>query len=200
MTQHTAIDALQHLAQVDIDAIRAYTQAIDRCGDGALSAILSDFREDHRRHVADLSEAIRHLGGEPPVERDVAGFFIEGMTAVAASAGRIGALTVMESNEIVTNHAYDAALAAELPAEVRTLVERNRTDEQRHLAVIREELVSTVPGGQIMSAAATAHGWSNSMLINGLRGALPMLMIGAGAGALMAAMMGRPERNRERFR
>lgn len=196
MADTSILDTLRRLAQVDIDAIHAYTQAIDYCGDDSVSAMLSGFRADHQRHVDELSSAIRDEGGEPPATADFTGFAIAGFTAVSASAGAIGALTVMESNEVVTNDAYDKAMAANLPADLRSLVERNRADERRHLAAIQERLES-MPGGRAMSQAARMQGTLTSAWVNTLRENLPAaLLLGAGAAWMLGGMLSRPRERR----
>lgn len=188
------LDTLTHLAQVDIDAIHAYSQAIERSEDEDLASVLSAFRDDHRRHVDDLGAEIRKLGGDPPVQPDTTGFVIEGFTAVAASAGTAAALAAMESNEIVTNDAYHSALTEDLPSEISSLLLRNYDDEKRHLATIRSKL-EAMPGGMALSAAARAQGWTMATWMNTLSRELPMaLAIGAGAAAaaLLAGLMTRP--------
>lgn len=184
-------EALIRLAQTDLDAIRAYEQAIEHCGDPGVATMLSGFRDDHRRHVDELSAAIRAQGAEPPAEASLSGFAIAGFTAVSASAGLVGALTVMESNEVVTNDAYDRALTDDLSADNRALVERNRADERRHLQAIRARL-ERLPGGTVMSQAATLHGATTSAWMNTLRHNLPAaLALGAGAAWLIGGMLSR---------
>ncbi|HSV29720.1 MAG TPA: DUF2383 domain-containing protein [Candidatus Omnitrophota bacterium] len=186
-----AQETLNHLVQIDLDAIRAYDQAIRSCADPSATGMLSGFREDHRRHVDDLSAAIRAQGGEPPERASFSGFAIAGFTAVSASAGLVGTLTVMESNEVVTNDAYERALAADLPADTRQLVERNRADEQRHLNAIRARLES-LPGGEMMSRAAAIHGTATSAWMNTLRHNLPAaLLLGAGAAWMLGGLLSR---------
>lgn len=192
MPAQDTLSTLRHLAQVDIDAIRAYTQAIENCGDRELAATLSAFRGDHERHVRDLSPAIRRLGGTPPNSADVTGFGIAGFTAVMAGAGTTGALTVMESNEIVTNDAYRQALSRELPADIRGMVERNREDERRHLEAIRGRLEATGRSGRALARAASVHGGTTALWMNTISRSVPlMLTLGAGAAWLLAKALGR---------
>ena len=54
--------------------------------------------------------------------------------------GTEGALKAMRGNEKVTNAIYDRALGWDLPPEVRTVIERNRDDERRHLSYIEGAL------------------------------------------------------------
>src|SRR5262245_7936466 len=59
-------DHLVSLAQLDIDAVHAYTQAIDKIDVTEVKSQLTRFREDHHRHVRDFSPIIERLGGTPP--------------------------------------------------------------------------------------------------------------------------------------
>lgn len=134
-------DTLRALAQLDIDATYAYNQAIDAIDHPQIRARLIEFRADHERHITDLSACLRQLGAEPPERsRDFKGFLIEGFTAIRSMTGTEGALKAMQGNEETTNKAYREALSAELPADVRALVQRNYEDEWRHLAYITAAL------------------------------------------------------------
>jgi len=133
------IDRLNDLIQLDVDAVRAYEQAIDACDAADIKSKLNEFKGDHERHITDLSAVVSAEGGTPEVKRDIKGFLIEGFTAIV-SHGDHSALLAMHGNEELTNRIYRAALDEELPQDVRAPVERNYEDEQRHLAWIKEAL------------------------------------------------------------
>jgi rubrerythrin len=127
------------LAQLDIDAVRAYTQAIEKIDVEAIRGRLENFRRDHERHIVDLTPHIRRLGEQAPENTpDLKGYFIEGMTALRSITGTEGALKAMRMNEQLTNARYEAALQSDMPADVRTLVQKNREDERRHLKYIEQ--------------------------------------------------------------
>jgi hypothetical protein len=121
--------------------------------------MLTGFREDHLRHIQDLSVAIRKAGGVPPGGPDLPGLGIEAFTATLSLTGTGGALMAMQGNEIVTNDAYANALSRRLPDDIRSMVERNAEDEERHLASIRGQLEAIFPAGPLLSGAATMQGW-----------------------------------------
>jgi uncharacterized protein (TIGR02284 family) len=132
-----AIDCLNDLIQLDYDAVQAYKQAIEKIDDGVARADLVAFQADHERHIADLSQAVRMLGGEPEkMGRDFKGVLLEGLTALRAVTGNLGALRAMRMNEKLTNRSYEKALETRLPGSARDVVLRNREDERRHLASI----------------------------------------------------------------
>ena len=162
--------SLEHLIRIDLDAVRAYTQAIDNVPSEEVRDMLSSFRADHERHVEEVSAALRERGGEPPQTAHLAGFALAGFTGVVSGMGVAGALMVMQSNEVVTNQAYELALGhGNLTPELRSLLERNLGDEQRHLYAIRRWLEQSSPAGAVMSGSATVQGLGTSLWMNVLR-------------------------------
>jgi uncharacterized protein (TIGR02284 family) len=133
------IGVLNDLIQLDRNAVAAYDQAIEACEHAHIKETLTRFREDHERHVSDLSAHVTSLGGVPEQSRDLMGKLIEGFTAIT-SRGDQSALLAMRGNEELTNQRYAAALDEELTAEARVAVERNYDDEKRHVAWIKDAL------------------------------------------------------------
>lgn len=131
-----AVATLNGLIHLDSDAIRAYEQAIAACKVTEVKDRLTSFMLDHKRHVEQLGVAVRNLGAEPPKDRDIKGFLIEGFTAVL-SMGDHSALLAMRGNEVLTTRTYDAARKANLTDELRILVDHNYQDEVRHLEWIK---------------------------------------------------------------
>lgn len=137
------INELTSLAQLDIDAIHAYDQAIKNTDVLSIREQLAQLKADHERHVRDLSDAILNMRGQPPAfTPDFKGFLIQGFTAVRSATGTEGALNAMRGNEILTNRTYARALSLDFPAEVKALVQKNLSDEQRHLRSIEQWLSS----------------------------------------------------------
>ena len=129
------------LIQLDIDAFGAYGQALKEIDVPSINERLSAYRDDHKRHVTELSSAVRDLHGEPPkFAADAKGFLIEKFTAIRSATGTEGALKAMLSNEKLTNDKYSKAVAWNIPADLKGLIEKNYRDEQRHLAYIEEAI------------------------------------------------------------
>jgi uncharacterized protein (TIGR02284 family) len=141
MNKKEIIDLLIELAQLDFDATRAYEQAMENIDAPSIHKQIAQFRDDHIRHIADLSGLIDKLGEKPPeISADMKGFFLEGFTAIRSLTGTEGALRAMRGNELLTNNSYNSALSMDLPSDVRTIVERNYKDEQRHLSYIEDAI------------------------------------------------------------
>ena len=136
----TPIRAVQDLIHLDMDAIKAYEQAIKASEHENVKSQLRAFQGDHQRHVNDLSEEVRKLGEQPDVRTDIKGFFIEAFTAIAAH-GTKSALLAMRGNEQLTTARYRAALELQdLPESTKEVIRKNSADEQRHLEWIKTAL------------------------------------------------------------
>ena len=135
------IKELNDLIQLDIDAIHAYDQAISNIDATFVSQQLEGFKSDHQRHVTEVSDVVRRLGGDPPeFKRDFKGFLIQGMTAIRSATGNEGALKAMQTNEKTTNKNYKQAVEMEFPADILQLLQKNYDDERRHLAWIEDAI------------------------------------------------------------
>ena len=137
MSDKDVLQTLNELIQLDFDASKAYEQALE-CVDSLLvREELESFRDDHERHILELTQAVEELGGEvEEVSRDLKGVLLEGMTRLRAATGTLGALRAMRLNEKLTCRSYDRAAAKELPPAALELVMRGLDDERRHLASI----------------------------------------------------------------
>src|SRR5512133_3343637 len=99
---------LNSLAQVDIDATFAYTQAIDEIDVPAIRDQFLKFRGDHERHMEELTAAVRATGQKAAeFSREFRGYLIEGMAAIGSAGGTTAALKAMLSNERLTNRKYE---------------------------------------------------------------------------------------------
>jgi len=132
---------LHSLAELDYDAIDAYSVAIDKIEDPARRAALEEFRTDHRRHVEDLSRQLRDLGRDPPSGADIKSVLAQGKVVLGTIRGDKGILRAMRSNEKDTNQAYERALnRGDLSTQLAELLSGNLADERRHLNWIENEL------------------------------------------------------------
>ncbi len=137
------INDLENLVKLDIDASRAYDDAIRNIDHMGIRDSLAMFKDDHDRHIARLSEAISAMGGTPPsMSPDLKGFFIEGFTSLRSMTGTEGALKAMLTNEKLTNKRYEKALESDFSEDILELIRQNREDERRHLEYIQEALTN----------------------------------------------------------
>jgi rubrerythrin len=140
-TQEELIEAMSELAQVDIDALHAYSQALEQIEDEVIRSRLEEFMAQHREHIDRLSAAIKELGGQPPAfSKDFKGFFIEGFTALRSSTGMIGALKALRTTEEITHRYYAKAVPMEAPARLKDIYRRHLSEERIHLDYVVSNL------------------------------------------------------------
>jgi uncharacterized protein (TIGR02284 family) len=136
----SSISALHDLVHLDMDAIKAYEQAIKASEHPVVADQLRKFQADHSRHVTDLTAELTRLGEKADAKTDLKGFFIEKFTAIT-SRGTRSALMAMMGNEQLTTSRYRAALELQdIPDTCKAVVRANHADEQRHLAWIKDAL------------------------------------------------------------
>jgi uncharacterized protein (TIGR02284 family) len=141
MENKEIIEELKSLIQLDIDATRAYSQAINEISIKFIRDSLDEFRNDHERHIYNLSPIITELGGTPPEKTpDLKGFLISGFTMIRSQPGNMGALHAMESNEKLTNKQYSDACNKDFPKHIIDQLRLNYQDEQKHLEFIQHQL------------------------------------------------------------
>jgi rubrerythrin len=131
---------------LDIDAVGAYSQAIEHIENTHISENLNKFMRDHQQHIDNLSNILRVNGEEAPeMSRDFKGFFIEGFTSLRSVTGDEGALKAMRTNEQLTNKKYKEAVdELSLDTDIIATVESNYRDEQEHLSYIEGALEARI--------------------------------------------------------
>ncbi len=136
------LEGLNDLLQLDHDAIGAYEIAIEKLDDRDHADQIRGFKADHERHIRDLNETIRALGGTPTNEPHATGPFKQGMQSLGALGGDKGILLAWRTNELQVRTKYDgyASKANFWPAEVKRLVDRNALDEERHYRWVADTL------------------------------------------------------------
>jgi len=145
MNYEEMANRLGSLVTMDVDAARAYDQALEEIDLENVREQILKFQEDHNRHIVELSAMINELGGPPPsIEPDAKGFAIERFTAIRSLSGTEGALKALQMNEKITGKTYSEARSWELTPGAAAIVERNYRDEQQHLRHIREMLADRV--------------------------------------------------------
>jgi len=137
-------DLVHHLNQLialDFDAIAAYDQAIDRLQDPTCKSQMSTFKRDHEQHVRDLSSLVTRYGGTPRQRGDAKQMVTQGMVVIRSITGDKGIMKAMKTNEDQTNAGYEKAVAMrDIPNDVRTVLEKNLSDERRHRSWIIDQI------------------------------------------------------------
>jgi len=140
---------LNDLITMDYDAAAAYQEAMDRLQGQQIKRILGEFREDHLRHIRELSMLAHLMRIEPPTGPDIMAALTKGKVIIADLFGDKAILMAMKSNEEDTNTAYERAFAHEgIPVQALDIIERAYHDEQRH----KKWLVDTIENMSVRAA------------------------------------------------
>ena len=142
-TEKDLVKLLEDLVYLDRDAISAYDVAIERIEDTTAASKLREFKQDHERHVQDISRVLRNMGEEAPHEGDMKEILTTGKVKLGALMGDNAILRAMKSNEDDTNKAYESAVQNSVVGgdhELRSLLERNLADERRHRAWLESRI------------------------------------------------------------
>ncbi|AKU90238.1 PA2169 family four-helix-bundle protein [Vulgatibacter incomptus] len=144
MMKNKMIEQLNELIKLDLDAIGSYDEAIQEISLEPVRAKLREFQNDHRNHVTKLSAAVQALGGKAPERGSAKGFFVKQLTNIRAKTGNEGAIRAMQANETHMNSVYAKAAKEDFTPDLRSLVEHNFRDEQKHLAYVQQCVTNRV--------------------------------------------------------
>ncbi len=155
---------LTDLLQLECDALPAYAVAIAGLRRPDLREELGAHRADHERHVHDLSEQIRRLGGVPlTLPHLPTGPLKLAVQMAGLPGGDRAALLAFASNEWQSQEKYARYAARAYPPEVSAMLQRHAADEARHYAWARGALEGMGWGadttiGRASQAFAQFHG------------------------------------------
>ncbi|WP_341211712.1 ferritin-like domain-containing protein [uncultured Limimaricola sp.] len=125
---------VENFILLEHDAIAAYGTTIERLESPAHKAKVEEFRQDHLRHLSDLTALAGRVGANVPREGDMKELLTTGKIKLADMVGGDGAiLKAMATNEIDTISAYQHAVDNEaVPATDKELFRRGLADERKH--------------------------------------------------------------------
>ncbi|AZL16248.1 DUF892 family protein [Rickettsiales endosymbiont of Stachyamoeba lipophora] len=138
--QPTLIGALKDLVELDYDAVEAYEAAINRLENAEYRKKMTEFMDDHKRHIKDVTELLRKHGENAPTGPDsTKQWLVKGKVVLANLVGDKTILTAMHSNEIDTNKAYARMLEREdLFDDAVNILKRGLEDEKKHKAWLEQ--------------------------------------------------------------
>lgn len=98
------VQALNDLIHLNYDVKSGYDKALEKVSDADQDARLRQLKEMHERHIRQLGETVRVLGGSPAEGEDWRQLVIQGRTMFAG--GDSGQLSAMHTNEQKLKDAY----------------------------------------------------------------------------------------------
>lgn len=134
-------NALCDLIELDFDAIGAYTKAIEKLSSEEYRNMMTQFREDHERHIKVLTEYLKDKGVQAPTEGDMKEILVKGKVYMGSLFGDRTILRAMQSNEVDTNTAYKRVLGYDnMDDHLVEMLARGFDDERRHLSWLKQTL------------------------------------------------------------
>jgi uncharacterized protein (TIGR02284 family) len=126
--------ALKDLVELDYDAVEAYEAAINRLDDEEYKDVLKTFKEDHERHISELSDVLREHGETPPKSASVGKQWLtKGKVLLGNMIGDDAILAAMKSNEVDTNTAYERmSIHDKIWDSAKDIIKAGLEDERRH--------------------------------------------------------------------
>ena len=132
---------MNDLVETSMDGEQGFRRAAEDTKNPELRTVFLARAEDCSRAVADLRQVISRLGGKPQEHGSIAGAVHRGWVNVkAAAAGRtdLAILEECERGEDVAKARYRKALEAQLPEDIRTIVQKQYAGVERNHDQIRD--------------------------------------------------------------
>ena len=141
-TQTDFTDAVKELIELEFDAVEAYEAALNRIESSVYKQKLAEFKEDHLRHIQELSAVSQQHGGEVPQGPNaIKSFLTQGKVVLGNLIGDIAILKAMLSNEQDTNTAYERMENRDDKwLDVRAILDKAFEDEKKHKKWLEETI------------------------------------------------------------
>lgn len=145
MQESELIEKLNSMIRLDNDALSSYNKVLDNINEQVIKSEITKYRDDHLRHVDNLSGLIIKYGGVPTRDdKDIRGLFLGSATAIQNIAGLQGSLMALQTGEKLTNKDYSEAVSWNVPEDVLLILKDNYEDEKRHLRFINQAIADKV--------------------------------------------------------
>lgn len=137
------IKVVKDLIVLEHDAMAAYESTIERLDNKTYAAKISEFLQDHQRHLSELTNFLEGMGQKAPEGADIKVVLTKGKVVIADLFGDDAILTAMKTNEEDTVTAYERASQHENVSDnMRTVLQTAHQDELRHRSWIEQTLAS----------------------------------------------------------
>ncbi|MDQ3798741.1 MAG: PA2169 family four-helix-bundle protein [Acidobacteriota bacterium] len=134
MANESVISTLNNLIETCKDGQEGFQQAAEGVQDSSLKTLFYEYSQQRAQFVGELQGLVRELGGDAETSSSIAGALHRGWINIkSAVTGRDDAaiLNECERGEDVAKNAYKDALAADLPTNVSSVIQRQATGVQQ---------------------------------------------------------------------
>ncbi|PCE22468.1 aldehyde dehydrogenase [Paraburkholderia acidicola] len=121
------VEVLNDLVETSKDGERGFRKAAEDAHDAQLKTLFVDRADDCASGARELQDVVLKLGGKPESGGSIGGALRRGWVDVKSAVGGRSDHAILadcEKGEDVAKKQYSDALESELPADVRTVVER----------------------------------------------------------------------------
>jgi bacterioferritin (cytochrome b1) len=140
-TQANFKEALQALIELEYDVLEAYQAAIDRLESIEYKKQLEAFKEDHQRHIEELSAILINHAEKAPTGPSAKQWITKGKVVLANLMGDRAILSAMLDNEDDTNVAYERMVRMDDQwKDAKEYVAQGLADEVRHKNWLKQAL------------------------------------------------------------
>lgn len=130
MTNEDVISTLNSLIETNKDGQNGFKEAAEGVQNSEIKSAFYEYSQQRSQFAGELQNAVRELGGDPEEAGSISAAIHRGWINIkSAVTGQddTAILNEAERGEDVAKAAYKTALEAELPANVRAIVERQST-------------------------------------------------------------------------
>ncbi|WED44030.1 hypothetical protein [Legionella cardiaca] len=132
-TQAKFEDALYELCELDYDVVAAYETAINRMDNATYKIRLSEFKNDLKKHIRDISNLLKKHRAAVPEGPGSKQLLIQGKVVFANLFGDKAMLRAMLANEVDINIAYERLTCHETKwKDADSVLLRGLGNEKRH--------------------------------------------------------------------
>ncbi|MBA2659491.1 MAG: PA2169 family four-helix-bundle protein [Nitrosospira sp.] len=141
MDRDRIINVLNGLIEISRDGAEGFKTCAEDADDQALKLYFENRAQSCKQAVRDLSTEVRHYGGDPDTGGTVTGTLHRAwvdLKAAITSRDNLSVLEECERGEAAAVLAYENALRAELPAELRALIDLQCDGAKRNHDRVRQ--------------------------------------------------------------
>lgn len=135
------IKILNSLIETSEDGKKGFSEAADKVEDAGLKQLLSERAQGCGQAVRELRTLVTALGGTPDEGGSLSGAAHRGwvkLKSAIAANDNLAVLEEVERGEDVAKAAYEKALKADLPVQVKTVVEKQYQGVLRNHERVKE--------------------------------------------------------------